>query len=108
MARAGEHIVFLREEHLPLVLQRLSKEHRFRAKVKGILVESGTPDVMYQSPADKSPLAEYALYKDSSYPWNPNGTGISRLDIGVPIFYMEGSLAASAHSSAFQNSQQVS
>ena len=107
VACAGEHIILLGEEHLPLVLQRLSKEHHFRAKVKGILVESGAPDALYQSPADKSPLAAYVLYKDSSYQWNPNGTGISSLNIDIPIFYLEDSLTASAHSSALQNSQQV-
>ena len=89
------------------MLQRLGKEKHLRSRVKGILVSSGAADAPMQSPADKFPLAAHAPYKDSSYPWNPNGTGISNLDIDIPIFHLEDSRSASAKSSALQNSQQV-
>ena len=107
VARAGQQILLLWEEHLPLILQRLSKEKHLRAQVEGLLVSSGNLDAPTASPAEKFPLAAYAPYKDSSYPWNPNGTGISNLDIRIPIFYLEESLRASAYSSALQNRQQV-
>ncbi|CAL5224917.1 g7683 [Coccomyxa viridis] len=103
---SGEHIILLGEEHLPLVLQRLSKEKHLRSRVKGILVGSGSSDAPMHSPADIFPLAAYAPYKDRSYPWNPNGTGISNLDLGIPIFHLDDRLAASAQSSALHNSQQ--
>jgi len=78
-----------------------------RSRLEGLLVSSGSSDAPTASPADKFPLAAYAPYKDSSYPWNPNGSGISDLDIRIPIFYLEESLRASAYSSALQNRQQV-
>jgi len=78
-----------------------------RSRVEGLLVSSGSSDAPTASPADKFPLAAYAPYKDSSYPWNPNGSGISDLDMRIPIFYLEESLRASAYSSALQNRQQV-
>lgn len=104
---AGARILLIEGDHLPLMLQRLSKEKHLRARVKGILVESGAADAPRQSPADKFPLAAYAPYKDSSHPWNINGTGVSDLDVDIPIFYLKDSLAASAHSSALHNSEQV-
>ena len=107
MTCAGEHIILLGEEHLPLVLQQLNKERHLRSRVKGILVGSGSADAPVQSPADIFPLAAYAPYKDSSYAWNPNGTGISNLDLGIPIFHLDDRLTASAQSSALHNSQQV-
>ncbi len=104
---AGEHIVLLGGEHLPLLLQRLSNEKRLRSRVKGILVGSGAADASIQSPADKFPLATYAPYKDRGYPWNPNGTGISNLDVDMPIFHLDDGLAVPARSSVLQNSEQV-
>ena len=89
------------------MLQRLREEKHLRARVKGILVGSGATDAPEMSSADRFPLAAYAPYKDSSHPWNINGTGISNLDIDIPIFYLKDSLTASAHASALHNREQV-
>ena len=59
------------------------------------------------SPADSCPLTAYAPYKDSSYAWNPSGTGISSLDIDIPIFHLEEGLVAATQDRAVQNMQQV-
>ena len=104
---AGEHIILIEGEHLALILQRLREEKHMRARVKGILVGSGTADAPKMSPADRFPLAAYAPYKASSHPWNINGTGISNLDIDIPIFHLEDGLTASVHRSTLLNREQV-
>ena len=90
---------------LPLVLQRLQSERKLRASVQGLLVMPAGSAAA--SPADSCPLAAYAPYKETSYAWNPSGTGISSLDIDIPIFYLEEGLVATTQDRAVQNMQQV-
>ena len=90
---------------LPLVLRRLRSESKLKASIQGLLVMpagSAAP-----SPADSCPLAAYAPYKESSYAWNPSGTGISSLNIDIPIFHLDEGLMADTQNKAVQNMQQV-
>ena len=102
---SGKGILLVGYNDLPLVLQRLQAERKLKANVKGLLVKpagSAAP-----SPADTCPLAAYAPYKESSYAWNPSGTGISSLDNDIPIFHLEEGFVAATQDKAAQNMQQV-
>ena len=102
---AGKGILLVGYKDLPLVLQRLQNERRLKANVIGLLVMpagSAAP-----SPADTCPLAAYHPYKNSSYAWNPSGTGISSLNIDIPIFHLEEGLVAATQDKAVRNMQQV-
>ena len=90
---------------LPLVLRRLQSERKLKASVRGLLVMPA--DSAAASPADSCPLAAYAPYKDNIYAWNPSGTGISSIDIDIPIFHLDESLVATTQDRAVQNMQQV-
>lgn len=90
------------------MLRRLQAEKHLKANVEALLVVSGKPGASAWSPADKFPLAEYAPYKDASHSWNPSGTGISNLDLDMPIFHLEEKLQESALDKARHNEQRVS
>lgn len=92
---------------MPLLLRRLQTDKHLQSRVMGILVTSGSSQVPAKSPAERFPQAEYAPYEDTNYAWNPTGTGISSLNISIPIFHLEADLQAKAQAAAMQNGQQV-
>ncbi|GAB4818162.1 hypothetical protein N2152v2_005208 [Parachlorella kessleri] len=70
-------------------------------KVQAVLVEAGTPANF--SPAPISPLAEYALYPERGYQWNPQGTGLSSMAFPFPVFLLDNDTTASAQLRAQYN-----
>jgi hypothetical protein len=104
---AGKSIILIGDEDVPLLLRRLQTDKHLQSRVLGILVTSGSSQVPSKSPAERFPLAEYAPYEDTNHAWNPTGTGISSLDISIPIFHLEAGLQARAQGGAMQNGQQV-
>ncbi len=66
---------------------------------------SGTPANF--SPAPISPLAEYALYPERGYQWNPQGTGLSSMAFPFPVFLLDNDTTASAQLRAQYNADRV-
>jgi Nicastrin small lobe len=53
------------------------------------------------------PGAAYAPYPNSSYAWNPRGSGVDRARIDVPVTLLSGGAAADAQRRASGNAIQV-
>lgn len=95
----------MEEQQLASLIGRLQASTALRARIKGILVVPGGPAQL--SPAEAFPLAEHAPYDPGSYAWNPNGTGISALDLGTPVFLLEQDAPAAAQAHAACNAERV-
>ncbi|MBN8558063.1 MAG: hypothetical protein J0L74_10400, partial [Burkholderiales bacterium] len=54
-----------------------------------------------------SPLAEYALYPERGYQWNPQGTGLSSMAFPFPVFLLDNDTTASAQLRAQYNADRV-
>ena len=103
---ADGRMVVVSEDQLSIFLQRLQADAALHERVKGILVIPGSPASL--TPADRFPLAAYAPYSNQAFAWNQNGTGVSMLDIGpVPVFLLEGVMAAQAQQRAEHNAVKV-
>lgn len=59
------------------------------------------------SDAAAFPGAAYAPYPNSSYAWNPLGSGVDRARIDVPVTLLSGGAAADAQRRASGNALQV-
>lgn len=84
-------------------LLRSLEDSALRDKTKAVLVEAGEPANF--SPASASPLAEYMLYPEKGYRWNPNGTGLSLESFPFPVFLLDNSTTASAQQRAQYNAK---
>lgn len=73
-------------------------------RVRGVLSEPG-PAPSY-SQAAAAPLADYALYANRSYPWNPAGKGLNGLALPFPVFLLDEGTAENARQRAAYNAQQ--
>ncbi|KAI4299624.1 hypothetical protein L6164_033063 [Bauhinia variegata] len=78
-------------DEFPSLFTRISDDLSFASKVGGVLVESG-PDMQNKlkgfSPEKKFPQAEFAPYHNSSYEWNPVGSGIIWNSYNFPVFLL--------------------
>lgn len=78
-------------DEFPTLFTRISDDSSFARKVGGVLVEPGT-DMQNKlkgfSPDQKFPLAQFASYHNTSFEWNPIGSGIMWKSYGFPVFLL--------------------
>eukprot|EP00887_Chlorella_sp_A99_P003619 scaffold7.g3619.t1 len=92
---------------LPAFLGAAQADAALAARVAGVLVEAlGPGEAAGYSQDAVAPQAEYALYEDRAYAWNPAGTGLSRLDLPFPVFQLDGETTAQARARAAYNAEQ--
>lgn len=78
-------------DEFPTLFTRISDDSSFASKVGGVLVE---PRIDLQnnlkgfSPDQKFPQAQFAPYYNTSYEWNPIGSGIMWKSYGFPVFLL--------------------
>ncbi|KAL4441829.1 hypothetical protein ABPG77_003745 [Micractinium sp. CCAP 211/92] len=73
-------------------------------RVRGVLSEPGPAPSYSQGAA--APLAEFALYANRSYPWNPAGKGLNGLALPFPVFLLDDGTAENAQRRAAYNAEQ--
>ncbi|XP_042398204.1 nicastrin-like [Zingiber officinale] len=82
--------ILLPLEKLESLFQRVSKDVDFAHKIAGVLVESDEYPSKSTgfSPAEKFPQAAFAPYKNHSYEWNADGSGIMLNHYNFPVFLL--------------------
>ncbi|KAI4321244.1 hypothetical protein MLD38_034649 [Melastoma candidum] len=92
--------VLLSVDQLDGFFKRISNDADFSGNVFGALVESESPSqnsILGFSPADKFPQAIFAPYQNSSYEWNPLGSGILQNVHQFPLFLLSENSSSSVH-----------
>ncbi|XVF41348.1 hypothetical protein PTKIN_Ptkin01aG0272900 [Pterospermum kingtungense] len=85
---------------------RISNDSSFARNVYGVLVESGVEiqrELKGFSPAQKFPQAEFAPYHNTTYEWNPIGSGIMWKSYNFPVFLLSESSTSSLQEIAMKN-----
>ncbi|XP_057496220.1 nicastrin-like isoform X1 [Actinidia eriantha] len=85
---------------------RVSNDLNFARNVGGVLVESGTEiqnELKGFSPDEKFPQAEFSPYRNTSYQWNPFGSGIKRNNYNFPVFLLSESSTPTLKEAAIKN-----
>lgn len=78
-------------DEFPTLFTRISDDSSFASKVGGVLVEPSTDfqkKLKGFSPDQKFPQAQFALYHNTSYEWNPIGSGIMWKSYNFPVFLL--------------------
>lgn len=99
-------MVLIQEQHLAAFVHRLGADEKLRRCVNGVFVQPSSR-LRALSHAEAFPLSEFAPYEQRGHVWNPAGTGIATLDIGVPIFLLEGNAVGQAEARAADNRNKV-
>ncbi|GMI90404.1 NCT [Hibiscus trionum] len=85
---------------------RISNDSSFARNVGGVLVESGV-EIQHKlkgfSPAQKFPQAEFAPYLNTTYEWNPIGSGIMWKSYNFPVFLLSESSTSALQEIAMKN-----
>ncbi|KAE8713861.1 Nicastrin [Hibiscus syriacus] len=85
---------------------RVSNDSSFARNVGGVLVESGVAIQHKQkgfSPAQKFPQAAFAPYLNTTYEWNPIGSGIMWKSYNFPVFLLSESSTSALQEIAMKN-----
>ncbi|KAL2333210.1 hypothetical protein Fmac_014423 [Flemingia macrophylla] len=83
--------ILVSADEFPSLFTRISDDSSFAIKVSGVLVE---PKIDLQnnlkgfSPDQKFPQAQFAPYHNTSYEWNPIGSGIMWKSYDFPVFLL--------------------
>ncbi|MBA0659961.1 hypothetical protein Goklo_012035, partial [Gossypium klotzschianum] len=87
-------------------IQRISNDSSFASNVAGVLVESRV-EIQHElkgfSPARKFPQAEFAPYHNTTYEWNPIGSGIMWKSYNFPVFLLSESSTSTLQEIAMKN-----
>ncbi|MBA0576944.1 hypothetical protein Golob_028111 [Gossypium lobatum] len=87
-------------------IQRISNDSSFASNVAGVLVESRV-EIQHKlkgfSPARKFPQAEFAPYHNTTYEWNPIGSGIMWKSYNFPVFLLSESSTSTLQEIAMKN-----
>ncbi|XWS65719.1 hypothetical protein CRYUN_Cryun05aG0137700 [Craigia yunnanensis] len=85
---------------------RISNDSSFARNVCGVLVETGV-EIQHKlqgfSPAQKFPQAEFAPYHNTTYEWNPIGSGIMWKSYNFPVFLLSESSTSTLQEIAIKN-----
>ncbi|XP_016685963.1 nicastrin isoform X1 [Gossypium hirsutum] len=85
---------------------RISNDSSFASNVAGVLVESRV-EIQHKlkgfSPARKFPQAEFAPYHNTTYEWNPIGSGIMWKSYNFPVFLLSESSTSTLQEIAMKN-----
>ncbi|XP_022743603.1 nicastrin-like isoform X2 [Durio zibethinus] len=85
---------------------RISNDSSFARNVGGVLVESGV-EIQHKlkgfSPAQKFPQAEFSPYHNTTYEWNPIGSGIMWKSYNFPVFLLSESSTSTLQEIAMKN-----
>lgn len=88
------------------LFKRILNDSNFAANVGGVLVESWneTRNKLKEfSPSSKFPQAEFSLYPNTSYEWNPIGSGIMWRSYNFPVFLLSESSTLTLQEVATRN-----
>ncbi|OMO49469.1 Nicastrin [Corchorus olitorius] len=83
--------IFLSMDDVEGFFSRISKDSVFASNVGGVLVKSEDGIVNKLkgfSPAQKFPQAQFAPYANTTYEWNPIGSGIMWKSYNFPVFLL--------------------
>mmetsp|Transcript_4611 Transcript_4611/g.15210 ORF Transcript_4611/g.15210 Transcript_4611/m.15210 type:complete len:728 (+) Transcript_4611:69-2252(+) len=106
----GRRVVLLTYRLLDAFLGRLASDPSAAANVAGILLrapsegadgEAVLPESF--SPAERAPMAPLAPYANSSYEWNPRGSGLGMRRLPFPLFLVPSSTGAALDALAQDN-----
>ncbi|EFJ51228.1 hypothetical protein VOLCADRAFT_103599 [Volvox carteri f. nagariensis] len=99
----GKRVVVVPAAEVSTLLSLLLSDSELHSRVAGVLVDPTAGRPAHYSTAAKFPSAEYALYDNRSYPWNPFGAGFNRQFFGFPMYMLTSSMANEAARRASYN-----
>ncbi|XVF24636.1 hypothetical protein REPUB_Repub13aG0144200 [Reevesia pubescens] len=103
---AQSSAILLSMDDLEGFFTRISNDSSFARNVGGVLVEAGFESqhkLKGFSPAQKFPQADFAPYHDTSYEWNPIGSGIMWKSYNFPVFLLSESSTSTLQEIAMKN-----
>ncbi|KAI4389344.1 hypothetical protein MLD38_001578 [Melastoma candidum] len=98
--------VLLSVDQIDGFFKRISNDPVFSGNIVGALVELESPSqnsILGFSPADKFPQAIFAPYKNTSYEWNPLGSGILQNAHQFPVFLLSENSSSTVHKLSTMN-----
>ncbi|XVE90848.1 hypothetical protein DITRI_Ditri20bG0109100 [Diplodiscus trichospermus] len=103
---AQPYTILLSMDDVEGFFSRISNDSSFARNVRGVLVESEV-EIQHKlkgfSPALKFPQAEFAPYHNTTYEWNPIGSGIMWKSYNFPVFLLSESSTSTLQEVAMKN-----
>ncbi|KAF5480037.1 hypothetical protein F2P56_000812 [Juglans regia] len=106
IALSQSSAVLVSSDELQSFLSRIWHDSSFAGNIAGVIVESENEFQNKSkgfSPAGKFPLAEFAPYQNTSYEWNPIGSGIMWNAYDFPVFLLSESSTLTLQEAANKN-----
>ncbi|KAG6659988.1 hypothetical protein I3843_03G069500 [Carya illinoinensis] len=98
--------VLVSSDEIQSFFTRIWHDSSFAGNIAGVIVESENEFQNKSkgfSPAGKFPLAEFAPYQNTSYEWNPIGSGIMWNAYDFPVFLLSESSTLTLQEAAIKN-----
>ncbi|XP_041002422.1 nicastrin isoform X2 [Juglans microcarpa x Juglans regia] len=106
MALSQSSAVLVSSDEIQSFFTRIWYDSSFARNIAGVIVESENEFQNKSkgfSPAGKFPLAEFAPYQNTSYEWNPIGSGIMWNAYDFPVFLLSESSTLTLQEAAIKN-----